>query len=348
VRVVYTAGALNDNNAYLGYWGLRPACNLASSFLVSDLPDADGCYTFIFNQPPTVPGYINLPEQIVTGGSPQISWGASTDPEGGTVGYVLERKFNSGGFMEVYDGSSLLYTDGPIPSGNTSVQYRVKAYDADGAESAYAVSASRTIITNAPPTITGTDTDLGTFGMQKPPGYNYTVDDVNGDTVTVIETIDEVVLRTYQPILGQQQTLQFTDAAWLKVLNGGHTLKIAAQDPLAGQAVRTLTFTKNVDTIEFYAPITPFPADGMPAQALVQVTGSMPQGCILTVEICNNGNDDDPTWEDCTDAVINNMRYNFTNQEKAAIAWGVKLHVKLKRGTAQGAVYITSMGGNFR
>jgi hypothetical protein len=348
VRNVVTNGTLTNRYAYNGNIGLRPACNLDSSNLVSDTPDADGCYTLIFNEPPTTPGFINVPEQIVIGGSPQISWGASTDPEGTAVGYILERKFNSGDFEEVYDGSAISYTDNPIPAGNTSVQYRVKAYDEDGMESSYAVSASRTIITNAPPTITGTDTDLGTFSMQKPGGYNYTVDDMNGHAVTVVETIDDVVLRTYQPTLGQQQTLQFSDAAWIKVLNGTHTLKITAQDVQAGQAVRTLTFTRNVDIIEFYAPIMPFPADGMPTQALVQVTGSMPQGCVLTVEICNNGNDDDPTWEDCTDAVINNMKYSFTNQEKSAIAWGVKLHIILQRGSAQGAVYITSIGGNFR
>jgi hypothetical protein len=112
--------------------------------------------------------------------------------------------------------------------------------------------------------------------------------------------------------------------------------------------VRTLTVTRNVDTVEFYAPIIPLAADYMPTQALIQAAGSMPAGSILTVEICNNGNDDSPAWEDCTAAVKLNQKYFFDNQEKTADNWGVKLHVKLERGTAVNPVYIASIGGNFK
>ncbi|MDR1046628.1 MAG: DUF6273 domain-containing protein [Treponema sp.] len=35
VRLVYTSGTLLDNDAYYGYFGLRPACNLPSGLLVS-------------------------------------------------------------------------------------------------------------------------------------------------------------------------------------------------------------------------------------------------------------------------------------------------------------------------
>jgi hypothetical protein len=74
----------------------------------------------------------------------------------------------------------------------------------------------------------------------------------------------------------------------------------------------------------------------------------MPAGSILTVKICNNGNDETPTWEDCTTAAQNNQNFFFTNTEKSAPTWGVKVWVKLQRGSAQGSVYITSVGGNFR
>ena len=60
-RRVVSGGSLDYNYAYYGYVGVRPALNLSSSLLVSDSTDADGCYTFVWNQAPTKPSYINVP-----------------------------------------------------------------------------------------------------------------------------------------------------------------------------------------------------------------------------------------------------------------------------------------------
>jgi hypothetical protein len=46
VRIVHPTGALGNDHAYNGNWGLRPACNLVSSHLVSG-PDNEGCYDLI-------------------------------------------------------------------------------------------------------------------------------------------------------------------------------------------------------------------------------------------------------------------------------------------------------------
>jgi hypothetical protein len=51
--------------------------------------------------------------------------------------------------------------------------------------------------------------------MAKPPAYNCTVTDAQGGVV-VTELVDEVVIRTYTPDLGTQQSFQFTDAKWLR------------------------------------------------------------------------------------------------------------------------------------
>ena len=140
-RSVYTDGALNGYNAYNGSNGLRPACNLSSDLLISDSVDSDGCYTVIYNQAPTAPSSITVPSEVLGGENLSISWAASTDPDGNLSGYVLERKVGSGTWAQIYKGSSRSYTDA-ITYGWTSVQYRVKAYDAAGAESAYTTSVS--------------------------------------------------------------------------------------------------------------------------------------------------------------------------------------------------------------
>jgi hypothetical protein len=48
VRYVNTSGALNNDGAYYGRGGLRPACNLVSNHLVSE-PDNEGCYGLIMD-----------------------------------------------------------------------------------------------------------------------------------------------------------------------------------------------------------------------------------------------------------------------------------------------------------
>ena len=86
----------------------------------------------IYNQAPTAPSSITVPSEVLGGENLSISWAASTDPDGNLSGYVLERKVGSGTWAQIYKGSSRSYTDA-ITYGWTSVQYRVKAYDAAGA-----------------------------------------------------------------------------------------------------------------------------------------------------------------------------------------------------------------------
>jgi len=56
--LVHLTGGRTNTNGALGYGrnGLRVACNLPNSQLVSDTPDADGCYTLVFNRPPEISG----------------------------------------------------------------------------------------------------------------------------------------------------------------------------------------------------------------------------------------------------------------------------------------------------
>ena len=343
-RGVDTDGALRRDGACNGRYGLRPACNLSSDLLISDSVDSDGCYTVIYNQAPTAPSSITVPSEVLGGENLSISWAASTDPDGNLSGYVLERKVGSGTWAQIYKGSSRSYTDA-ITYGWTSVQYRVKAYDAAGAESAYTTSATRTVTNNRPPVISGTDGALGSFSTAAP-SYEYTVTDADGHQVDVVEMLDGVTLRSYTVTLGQTNTLTIGSEAWLKVVNGSHTLKIVATDAKDASVTRTLTFTKAVTSVEFEQTLA-MEADAMPTKALVNIQGNFPAGCTLQVWICNNGNDASPTWEDITQKARTGQKHYFTNQTKTAAAWGVKVKAKLLRGSATETCYIQSIGGNF-
>ena len=344
VRYVYSSGALIWDAAYNGVRGVRPLCNIKSDILVSDNPDSDGAYTIIWNRAPSAPSTITVPETVRGGSTLEISWGTSTDADGNLSGYILERQNNGGSWAQVYKGINRNYTDN-ITFGWTSVAYRVRAYDSAGAESANTTSQTRTVVNNTPPTISGSDSDLG--AKTGAFSQTYTVTDVDsGQTITVVEKIDGVQKRSYTATSGQEYTFNVTADEWVKLSNGSHTLTITATDNYGGAATRTYTFSKNETEIEITLA-TPLPADAMITKAIMSVTRQIPAGAEFTVEVCNNGNDDSPTWEDVTQAVNSGSKFFFSNETKTAESWGFNFRIKVKRNSASGDCFISSVGGNF-
>ena len=342
-HIVDKDGGLNGRYAYYGYNGVRPALNLSSSLLVSDSTDSDGCYTFAWNSAPTKPSSINVPTSIYGGRTASISWGASTDPDGNLAGYILQRSVNSGTWTEVYRGTALTYTDS-ITLGWTTVAYRVCAYDTVNAKSAYETSATRNVINNQAPVISGSDANLGV----KTTGFTqtYSVTDADTDAVTVTERIDGVILRSYTVVLGATNTFIVTDTTWLKQSNGSHTMTITAVDSFGNSAIRTYTFTKTVTSFSIMNT-SPMTADTRPTRIRVSVTRNIPAEASFNVYVCNNGFDASPTWEDATTSVTGSLIHIFENTTKTAAAWGVRIKVEVSRNTAEGACYVSQIGGNF-
>lgn len=344
VRGVNSSGALSNSHACSGSRGVRPLCNLSSSILVSDNPDSDGAYTIIWNRAPSDPGSITVPTTVRGGADLSVSWGASTDEDGNLSGYVLERQVNGGTWAQVYKGINRTYTDA-ITFGWESVAYRVKAYDSAGAESGYQTSATRTVINNTAPTISGEDGDLGTKTGAFNQGYTVTDPD-SGQTITAVEKIDGVQKRSFTATSGQSYSFNVTAAEWVKLLNGSHTLTITATDNYGGTATRTWTFAKNETEIELTLA-TPLAADDMITKAIMSVTRQIPAGAVFTVEVCNNGYDASPTWEDVTQAVASGSKFFLSNTTKTAAAWGFNFRIKVDRHGAAGDCFIVSAGGNF-
>ena len=207
------------------------------------------------------------------------------------------------------------------------------------------VTSDGTVTVNTPPVLSGSDGALGTFG-DTPPSYQYTVTDAQGGAVSVQEKLDNVVKRTYSVSLGSQNNFTISASDWRSVLNGNHTMAVTATDSQGASSTRSMTLIKNVTSLGFTLS-SPMVADAMPDRCVINIQGNFPGGSTLKVEICNNGYDSSPTWEDITIQAQNGQKYFFTNKAKTASQWGVNLRVSLNRGSSSEPCYVSSIGGNF-
>lgn len=340
VRIVAKYGQVSFEPPYIWLRGVRPALNLSSTLSISDTTDSDGCYTVNWNEAPPIPTTLNVPT-VYGGKSTTISWSGVIDPDGNTITYQLEQSIGGAAFTTLYTGSNLAYTT-VVPFGTTNVQFRVKAVDSVGASSGYKTSASITVINNNAPVISGSDSNLGT----KLDAFThiYRVEDDNYP-FTVTEAIDGVKVRSYAATGAADHTFRVEGNTWLTLANGIHTMTITASDGI-DTSVRTYTFIKSVTSFTVQKS-TAIEASAMPTRIKVSVIRTIPPEATLKVEVCNNGFDANPTWEDATTSVTSELVHVFSNTTKTATKWGVNIRVTIKRNNGSGACYITSIGGNF-
>ena len=97
---------------------------------------------------------------------------------------------------------------------------------------------------NSAPTISGTDTNLGDKNIGFT--YNYTVNDADGDAVTVVEMLNDETLRTVNNApKGEQLSVSITsEKLYALGLNTVNNLVISASDGQGGTTYRRLTFKR--------------------------------------------------------------------------------------------------------
>jgi hypothetical protein len=254
----------------------------------------------------------------------------------------LECSIDYGTYATIYSGTATTYAH-LVPFGAKFVVYRVKATDPSGESSAYTVSATKTVVNNNAPVISGTDSNLGV----KSAGFtgSYTITDADSNTVTVTEAIDGVQIRALVATLNTAIPYSISGNTWLTLPNGSHTFTITATDG-TDTTVRTYVFTKMVERFTIRNS-TPWVASTRPSRIMVLVTRNIPSGARFKVEVCNNGLQGSPTWEDCTAAVESGLVHVFSNQSNSAASWGVLVRVTVERNGAAGACYVSTIGGNF-
>lgn len=203
-----------------------------------------------------------------------------------------------------------------------------------------------TITWNQLPIIeSATSTSMGVKSSEFSFTYKVTEKDA-GQTLSVEEFVNNSKTKQFSASSGSTYTFSLSRTAYQKLLNGNHNIKILAKDSEGGVTEKVFNFSKNETKILFTLE-KPLVADAMVTKAMINVLGSIPSGAILKVEACNNGNDSNPTWEDCTEKVLKERKIFLLNKKKTATKWGFNVRVSLDRNGASGDCYISSVGGNF-
>lgn len=333
VRSVYSGGSLSSDGACDGSNGVRPALFLAPDTLVSDTTDTDGAYILQWNQPPTTPSSISHGTPRA-GQALTITTGGSTDPEGNAISYVWERRVDSGAYTQIGITSAKSITD-TVPSSGTNYQVRVKAVDANGAESAYRTGNATAISYNTNPVISGSDQNVG--AKTAPFSHQYTVTDgeAASQTLTVTETVtngsETITLRTYTATSGVQNTADLS-GVWLRLLAGTHVLKIYVTDGAGGSATRQITFSRTVNRIAASRAIS---TDAKVTKVFLSLyPADHPADATLHVEVTNNPFDTAPVWEDIT-SKVGKFVHTFANTTVASPDFGLAYRFYLTKGTQQ-------------
>lgn len=204
---------------------------------------------------------------------------------------------------------------------------------------------------NQPPEITS---DAGESGValgekNEPFTLTYTVTDGDGDPMTITEKVNGVALAVRENVAtGTELTVQFLSekALFQQILNGENTLTLEVDDGKTSTDW-TATFTKNV-TRAVLSLAQPLTADDTITVAALTLEGSFPADMSLTVELTNNGLDETPVWENCTDIQSGESRafvhHAFTNKTAAKGA-AFNYKVDITRGSSGTGGTLTMIGG---
>ncbi len=318
--------------------------------------------SFLVNSNPTIT-ITTADNQSLTDGKSFSITGNATDANSGDV-LTVKYKIDNGTVRNIASGvasgtplsftKSLTFSNKRLHDGATEVTgdlaenvdhiLTVWAEDDKGGKSTEVTRKFR-VIHNRPPVISGTNEDLGT--IQAIPSKTYAVTDAENDTFTVTEKINGKVIRSFNGVAGQENTITIPHDMWIRLQPGTqHTLSVEATDSKGMTSVRTYTFVRQETKLEFKLK-NPFVTDIAAKRILVTLDAVVPNGATMKVEACNNAFDASPTWEDVTNHVRFNRGFLFTNTEKTAEQWGVDIRFVFKKGTATSQVIVNGFGGAF-
>lgn len=337
-RHVHTDGTLSNGNACSGSYGVRPACVVSSSILVSDAADTDGAYTIIWNAPPV----------ITTDGENLGDKNAPFDIE-----YTITDTDNDSVTATVKLDEETVQTIDQIVLGH---KYSVKisatkinslaqgqhtltisAVDTYGNRSTKTVTFNRITSSIA---ISGTDSDIG--NKWKPFEVTYQVNDSEFKSIDITEYIDDTEVRTISEA-PQSQNIAF-DLSGFDLLEDeqAHRLTIKAVNSDGAEAYRYIDFTKLYRELSF--EIKPVETDAPAGKIMLNIDYDKTGNPDIMVEVTNCAYNAEVIWENATEAFKNKKAYHFANTEFDEEKYGVSVRVTVTKNSSTERVYVFAIG----
>lgn len=341
-RIVTASGTLGGNNcAYYGHYGVRPACVVSSSILVSDAADTDGAYTIIWNAPPVIRtdtenlGDKNAPFELK---------------------YTITDADNDGVTAKVYLDDETLQTLDTVVLGyeykvnisgtkiNTLAAgqhtLKISAEDSYGNKSEKTVTFSKITSSVA---ISGADYDMG--NKWQPFDVTYQVNDSEFKSVDITEYIDDEVVRTISKA-PQSENIAF-DLSGFDMLEDEqeHKLTIKAVNSDGAEAYRNISFVKLYKELCF--EIKPVETDAPAEKIMINIDYDRMGGPEIKVEVTNCAYNAQVIWEDATEAFKNKKAYHIANREFDGEKYGVSVRVTVTKNSNTERVRVFAIGYSF-
>lgn len=188
--------------------------------------------------------------------------------------------------------------------------------------------------------ISGNNEPLGTFVA--PFSYKYKI--LVETNVAVVETLNQTQVRSYTTTGDEEQTFTVTNELWTTIPDGDNFIQITAT-----KDDKTVTQIKHfVKKSALQLKYTASHATTTQATAInVELDYIKPFGAELEVLVCNNGNDEQPTWENMTTAVKTGTNYLFKNTSKTAEEWKTILQISIMRNSSVGDIQLRGIKTTF-
>lgn len=313
--------------------------------------------SFVFaNSAPTKPGGFQTPSSVIAGGDCCVLWHIATDVDENLEGYELEICVDDGEWYQIYKGGGIYVNSYDVmhtftaPREGNSFALRVRAYDSLGETSEYNdFMTPIAIIHNTPPRILGSDEILGEFSTSF--SQKYSVIDDEGGSLSIDESVDDELINfnseTFSEGVAKEFTFSFTPEQWVKLCNGNHTISLKVKDSYGESAERNYTFSK-LETEIHLEYLIPIETNTQVVFGILTVSKYIAEAASFVAEVCNNGFDEEPTWENITAAVNLGGRFYLNNGLKSADKWGFNVRLKVNRENATEDSWISEVSGYFR
>ena len=321
---VNSDGSLDYFSARSGDVGVRPALNLNAEVQVSDNLDSEGCYTLVYNQAPEISGSDGDLGSKTEG----FAFLYSVNDKDTTDTLTITEKLDNIVINTINNAvRNQEYTIDLVPKFDELdlSQHTIKIEVTDGKSTTTRTHTFTKI--NTAPVISGTDENLG--DVYQDFVKEYTIIDAENDNMTVVLKVNGVVKKTLENQPSGTTIKLGLNEYWSELAyDSTHTYLFEVSDKYH-TTTRTFTFTKKDNRI--LCITKPIETSREVRKLTLSSVLKLGEFDTLTIYACNNGFDESPTWEECTNEYINKLPFFFKNKIKVNDKWGLSVKFDMRK-----------------